>query len=97
MLDTALLTYREPSSIKHGDLAPDEAEKKTSLAENVYRHLAAGRVHVRRRRLVLSVMKLLWDGVFGFLVRARAYFGRAASTQFRKSGGSLFGKLTDWP
>lgn len=42
VLDTPLLTYREPmKSKKHGALAPDEAAlKSTSLAENFYKHLA---------------------------------------------------------
>ena len=49
VLDTPLLTYREPLTSKHGDLAPDEqALKSTSLAENFYRHLASlkGQVQV---------------------------------------------------
>lgn len=42
VLDTPLLTYREPmKSKKHGALAPDEAAlKSTSLSENFYKHLA---------------------------------------------------------
>lgn len=42
VLDTPLLTYREPLDSRHGDLAEDEVElKKTSLAEKFYRHLAS--------------------------------------------------------
>lgn len=42
VLDTPLLTYREPLTSKHGDLAPDEqALKSSSLAENFYSHLAS--------------------------------------------------------
>ena len=42
VLDTPLLTYREPmKSKKHGALAPDElALKATSLSEEFYRHLS---------------------------------------------------------
>ncbi|TRL29085.1 hypothetical protein [Rhizobium straminoryzae] len=41
VLDTPLLTYREPTSVKHGALAADEAAlKKTTLAEHFYKHLA---------------------------------------------------------
>lgn len=42
VLDTPLLTYREPLKSKHGDLLDDEkALKATSLAEKFYRHLAS--------------------------------------------------------
>jgi hypothetical protein len=42
VLDTPLLTYREPLTSKHGDLSKDEAAlKATSLAEHFYRHLAS--------------------------------------------------------
>jgi hypothetical protein len=42
VLDTPLLTYREPLTSKHGDLSEDEAAlKATSVAENFYRHLAS--------------------------------------------------------
>lgn len=42
VLDTPLLTYREPLTSKHGDLSQDEAAlKATSLAEHFYRHLAS--------------------------------------------------------
>lgn len=42
VLDTPLLTYREPIKSRHGDLAEDEkALKATSLAEKFYRHLAS--------------------------------------------------------
>lgn len=42
VLDTPLLTYREPLKSRHGDLAEDEkALKATSLAEKFYRHLAS--------------------------------------------------------
>lgn len=41
VLDTPLLTYREPLKSKHGDLSEDEkALKATSLAEKFYAHLA---------------------------------------------------------
>ncbi len=41
VLDTPLLTYREPLS-RHGDLSEDEAAlKATSVAENFYKHLAS--------------------------------------------------------
>lgn len=41
VLDTPLLTYREPLMSKHGDLSDDEkALKATSLAEKFYKHLA---------------------------------------------------------
>ena len=41
VLDTPLLTYREPLKSKHGDLSDDEkALKATSLAEKFYKHLA---------------------------------------------------------
>ena len=42
VLDTPLLTYREPLKSKHGDLSDDEkALKATSLAEKFYTHLAS--------------------------------------------------------
>lgn len=42
LLDTPLLTYREPLNSKHGDLSDDEkALKATSLAEKFYKHLAS--------------------------------------------------------
>lgn len=42
VLDTPLLTYREPLDKKHGDLAPDEmAIRQTGLAERFYAHLAS--------------------------------------------------------
>lgn len=42
VLDTPLLTYREPLKSKHGDLSDDEkALKATSLAEKFYIHLAS--------------------------------------------------------
>lgn len=42
VLDTPLLTYREPLKSRHGDLSEDEkALKATSLAEKFYRHLAS--------------------------------------------------------
>ncbi|MFG1404246.1 hypothetical protein [Xanthobacter sediminis] len=41
VLDTPLLTYREPMTSRHGELAADEAAlKATSLAEHFYRYLA---------------------------------------------------------
>lgn len=41
VLDTPLLTYREPLTSKHGELSEDEeAIAATSLAENFYKHLA---------------------------------------------------------
>ncbi|SPD48439.1 hypothetical protein [Cupriavidus neocaledonicus] len=42
VLDTPLLTYREPLESKYGDLSPDEAAlKATSLAEHFYKYLAS--------------------------------------------------------
>lgn len=42
VLDTPLLTYREPLKSKHGELSDDEkALKATGLAEKFYRHLAS--------------------------------------------------------
>ncbi len=42
VLDTPLLTYREPLTSKHGELSEDEAAlKATSLAEHFYKHLAS--------------------------------------------------------
>ena len=42
VLDTPLLTYREPLTSRHGDLSDDEAElKATNLAEHFYKHLAS--------------------------------------------------------
>lgn len=41
VLDTPLLTYREPLKSRHGELSDDEkALKASSLAEKFYRHLA---------------------------------------------------------
>ncbi|WP_412527429.1 hypothetical protein [Burkholderia lata] len=41
VLDTPLLTYREPLTSRHGDLSEDEAVlKATNLAEHFYKHLA---------------------------------------------------------
>ncbi|WP_313570136.1 hypothetical protein [Comamonas terrigena] len=48
VLDTPLLTYREPLTSRHGDLAQDEqALKSSSLAEHFYRHLASLKEHVQ--------------------------------------------------
>lgn len=48
VLDTPLLTYREPLKSKYGDLSQDEAElKATTLAEHFYKHLASLRQHVQ--------------------------------------------------
>jgi hypothetical protein len=45
VLDTPLLTYREPITSRHGELTDDEAAlKSTSLAEHFYRHLAGLKV-----------------------------------------------------
>lgn len=42
VLDTPLLTYREPLTSRHGELSEDEAElKATNLAERFYKHLAS--------------------------------------------------------
>lgn len=42
VLDTPLLTYREPLKSRHGELSEDErALKASSLAEKFYRHLAS--------------------------------------------------------
>ncbi|WP_221622136.1 hypothetical protein [Burkholderia glumae] len=41
VLDTPLLTYREPLTSRHGELSEDEEElKATNLAEHFYKHLA---------------------------------------------------------
>ncbi|ODU52417.1 MAG: hypothetical protein ABS98_03950 [Lysobacteraceae bacterium SCN 69-48] len=48
VLDTPLLTYREPLTSRHGDLSEDEAElKATALAEHFYKHLASLKDHVQ--------------------------------------------------
>lgn len=49
VLDTPLLTYREPMSFpKYGELSEDEiALKSTNLAEHFYRHLASLSHHVQ--------------------------------------------------
>ncbi len=48
VLDTPLLTYREPLTSKHGDLSDDEeAIKATSLAEYFYKHLASLKAHAQ--------------------------------------------------
>lgn len=48
VLDTPLLTYREPLTSRHGDLSEDEAELKgTALAEHFYKHLASLKDHVQ--------------------------------------------------
>jgi hypothetical protein len=48
VLDTPLLTYREPLTSKHGDLSQDEqALKASSLAEHFYKHLASLKQHVQ--------------------------------------------------
>ncbi|MBB3801130.1 hypothetical protein FHR47_001364 [Xanthomonas arboricola] len=48
VLDTPLLTYREPLTSRHGDLSEDEAEiKGTALAEHFYKHLASLKDHVQ--------------------------------------------------
>lgn len=42
ILDTPLVTYREPMHSKHGDLSEDEIELKAAgIAEHFYRHLAS--------------------------------------------------------
>ena len=42
VLDTPLLTYREPMTSRHGDLSEDEAAlKATSVAQHFYKHLAS--------------------------------------------------------
>jgi hypothetical protein len=42
VLDTPLLTYREPLTSRHGELSEDEVElKATNLSEHFYRHLAS--------------------------------------------------------
>jgi peptidoglycan hydrolase CwlO-like protein len=42
VLDTPLLTYREPLTSRHGELAPDEAELSNSpLSVHFYEHLAS--------------------------------------------------------
>lgn len=48
VLDTPLLTYREPLTSRHGDLSEDEAElKATALAEYFYKHLASLKDHLQ--------------------------------------------------
>jgi hypothetical protein len=48
VLDTPLLTYREPMSSRHGELSADEALlKASSVAENFYKHLASLRDEVQ--------------------------------------------------
>lgn len=48
VLDTPLLTYREPLTSRHGELAEDEAAlKATSLAEHFYRYLASLKPNVQ--------------------------------------------------
>lgn len=48
VLDTPLLTYREPLESKYGDLSSDEAAlKATALAEHFYKHLASLKGHVQ--------------------------------------------------
>ncbi|WP_418648043.1 hypothetical protein ACNQFN_04080 [Thauera butanivorans] len=48
VLDTPLLTYREPLKSKYGDLSQDEADlKATSLAEHFYKYLASLAQHVQ--------------------------------------------------
>jgi hypothetical protein len=42
VLDTPLLTYREPMTSRYGELSDDEKVlKKTGLAEHFYKHLAS--------------------------------------------------------
>lgn len=42
VLDTPLLTYREPMTSRHGELSEDESElKKTNLAEQFYKYLSS--------------------------------------------------------
>ncbi|MNE35224.1 hypothetical protein D3C80_1289730 [compost metagenome] len=42
VLDTPLLTYREPMTSRHGDLSEDEAVlKATNVAQHFYKHLAS--------------------------------------------------------
>ena len=42
VLDTPLLTYREPLGSRHGELSVDEVElKRTGLATHFYNHLAS--------------------------------------------------------
>ncbi|KXS55448.1 MAG: hypothetical protein AWU57_117 [Marinobacter sp. T13-3] len=42
VLDTPLLTYREPMTSRYGELSDDEKDlKKTGLAEHFYKHLAS--------------------------------------------------------
>ena len=48
VLDTPLLTYREPLTSRYGDLSDDEVElKATTLAEHFYKHLASLKNHVQ--------------------------------------------------
>ncbi|MDB6091198.1 MAG: hypothetical protein JWN85_3982 [Gammaproteobacteria bacterium] len=48
ILDTPLLTYREPLTSKYGELSKDEVELKAStLAEHFYKYLASLKDHVQ--------------------------------------------------
>lgn len=48
VLDTPLLTYREPMTSRYGELAEDEAElKQTSVAEHFYKHLESLKENVQ--------------------------------------------------
>jgi peptidoglycan hydrolase CwlO-like protein len=48
VLDTPLLTYREPMTSRHGELSEDEKMlKTTSVAEHFYKHLASLRDEVQ--------------------------------------------------
>lgn len=48
VLDTPLLTYREPLTSRYGDLTEDEVKlKATTLAEHFYKHLASLKDHVQ--------------------------------------------------
>jgi hypothetical protein len=73
LLDTPLLTYREPLESKHGDLAPDEtALKATSLAEHFYKHLASLAAHLQVIVIENSDPPLAIDG----LARIETFTGK---------------------
>lgn len=84
VLDTPLLTYREPMTSKYGDLSQDEAAlKATNLAEHFYRHLASLKnevqiiviensdppTSIRELALIETFTGLPGNGRFGLLAR----------------------------
>lgn len=64
VLDTPLLTYREPIGSRYGDLSEDEVElKATTLAECFYKHLASLKDHVQIIVLENSDPPSIIDGI----------------------------------